>query len=163
VLSFLRELQVEEPNGNGEAPTDETASALDFLKKLFEAKALEREKAHQRDITNVTWSAGIRRLNLELSRVQTLRAEMEKELADIRLMKATFAGFQPRVVMIRELNENEAEQEIVTYLQSHDHADTGELVEKLGIDVDAVLNVVQRLKEQGRVERVDSHESKRRD
>jgi len=39
------------------------------------------------------------------------------------------------MVMVREVDEKEAEQGIVRYLQAHDHADTGELVKVLQIDV----------------------------
>jgi ribosomal protein S25 len=105
----------------------------------------------------------LRKLRAELSRVQELRSKLEKDVAGLRQMRESFKAFEPHIVMIREVTENQAEKEIVDYLQSHDHADTGELVEKLGIDVDLVLSVVQRLKEQGKVERVDSHQSGRRD
>jgi len=88
--------------------------------------------------------------------VQALRIKMERDIAELAKMRE---NLEPRVVMIRELTQDQAEKEIVSYLQTHDHADTGELVEKLGIDVDLVLNIVQRLKQQGKVERVDSHQS----
>jgi len=101
----------------------------------------------------------LKELRVELAQVRELRSQIEKELAEIKQMKVAFKSVQPHVVMIRSIDEDEAEQEIVQYLQTHDHADTGELVEKLRLDVDVVLNVVQRLKEQGKVERVDSHES----
>lgn len=160
-MPLVQTIRFKEPaDENAGIPESLSSDPFDFVKRLFEARVQDVEKTHSLQYVrhDATWNT-LRRLHSELSRVRVLRAEMEKELAGIRHMKETLEAGQPRVVMIRELNENDAEREIVEYLQTHDHADTGELVEKLGIDVELVLNIVQRLKEQGKVERVDAHQS----
>jgi hypothetical protein len=79
---------------------------------------------------------------------------VEQRLNDLEIVR-------PRVVMLREIDEPTAEREIVDYLKAHGEADTAELVENLGIDIDLVLAVVQHLKNEGSVERVaNSHESR---
>ncbi|MGA8856901.1 MAG: hypothetical protein WB643_07025 [Candidatus Bathyarchaeia archaeon] len=92
----------------------------------------------------------------EVEQLRALRSQVQDELFEVRKIRDTLQTLGPHVVMIREIDEKQAENEIVSYLQSHGHVDTGELVEKLGLDVDVVLNVVQHLKDQGKVERVDS-------
>lgn len=72
---------------------------------------------------------------------------VEQRLSDLEIVR-------PRVVTLREIDEPTAEREIVDYLKAHGEADTAELVENLGIDIDIVLAVVQRLKSEGSVERV---------
>ena len=95
----------------------------------------------------------------EVEQLRALRFQVQDELFEVRKIRDSLQTLGPHVVVIREIDEKQAENEIVSYLQSHGHADTGELVEKLGLDVDVVLNVVQRLKDQGKVERVDSPQS----
>jgi hypothetical protein len=95
----------------------------------------------------------------ELEQLRSLRSQVQDELVEVRKMRDTLQTLGPRVVVIRQIDENQAEDEIVSYLKSHKHADTGELVENLGIDIDLVLKVVQHLKEQGKVESVDTHKS----
>lgn len=92
----------------------------------------------------------------EVEELRLLRSQVQDELIEVRKLRDTLQTLSPRVVVIREVDENQAEKEIVSYLQSQGHADTGEIVEKLGIDIDLVLKIVQRLKDQGKVERVDS-------
>jgi ribosomal protein S25 len=160
LLTLVELLQEEEPDGNEDFSEYEPTEPFGFLKRFIENRALLLEKAHEREmLTDISEQAVLRKLRLELSRVQALRTKLEKDVANLREMRESFRAFEPHIVMIRELTEGEAEKEIVDYLQTHDHADTGELVEKLGIDVDLVLNIVQRLKQQGKVERVDSHRS----
>lgn len=72
---------------------------------------------------------------------------VEQRLSDLEIVR-------PRVVTLREIDEPTAEGEIVDYLKAHGEADTAELVENLGIDIDIVLAVVQRLKSEGSVEQV---------
>lgn len=93
----------------------------------------------------------------ELRELVAMKPQVEKALAELQQLKDSLAAIQPHVVMIREIDEHTAEEEIVNYLESHGRADTGELVEKLGIDIDLVLRIVQHLKSLGKVERVDSY------
>ena len=156
-MPILELLQDEEPDGDEEFFEHEPREPFDFLKRFIESRILASERIHEREmLAGISEQAVLKKLHLELSRVQALRIKMERDIAELAKMRE---NLEPRVVMIRELTQDQAEKEIVSYLQTHDHADTGELVEKLGIDVDLVLNIVQRLKQQGKVERVDSHQS----
>jgi hypothetical protein len=93
----------------------------------------------------------------ELEQLRELRSQVQNELFELRRLKDDLEILQPRVVMIREVDEGMAELEITHYLEEHGHADTGELVEKLGIDIDIILKVIQHLKAEGKVEGVGSH------
>jgi hypothetical protein len=93
----------------------------------------------------------------DLQQLREMRPKLERALDEIRELRTAFDALSPRVVMIREVNEDMAEREVTQYLEEHGHADTGELVEKLGIDIDIVLKVIQHLKAEGKVEGVGSH------
>jgi hypothetical protein len=89
----------------------------------------------------------IQQIGEHIYMIEDRLGRIEQQLNDLEIVR-------PRVVMLREIDEPTAEREIVSYLETHGEADTADLVENLGIDIDLVLAVVQRLKSEGSVERV---------
>ena len=68
--------------------------------------------------------------------IESRIGRVEERLNDLEIVR-------PRVVTLREIDEPTAEREIVDYLKAHGEADTAELVENLGIDIDIVLVLLQ--------------------
>jgi hypothetical protein len=62
---------------------------------------------------------------------------------------------QPEVVLVEELSREEAKKRIESYFETHDEADTEELMRALRIDLELLVNLLDELKREGKIRSVD--------
>lgn len=73
-----------------------------------------------------------------------------------RLEKVEFSMEpQHEVVIVEEIGHDEARRRILNYIETHDEADTEDLMKNLRIDLALLVEILDELKKEGKIESID--------
>jgi len=72
---------------------------------------------------------------------------MEYRLANLEAR----ARKQPEIVLVEEMGRDEAKRRIESYFETHDEADTEELMRNLRIDLQLLVELLDELKKEGKI------------
>lgn len=83
-----------------------------------------------------------------------------KELKkDVEAIKSRLPSVAPKVVVIGEISKEQAMEKVEDYFKEHGRADIEELMLNLRIDVRTLVEIIDELREKGKIEAEDEPES----